>query len=114
MGYKFKPKKGVSKRFRVTKTGKLKHSSEKSTHLRSRRTSKLKRQLGRPGVLAEGHSINMRAFIGIVGRRPAQVAHERALAAKAAANGEKKPEETRKSAKPEKTVKAVKPAKKTS
>jgi len=85
MGYKKKPNKGVAKRFRVTATGKLKHRHELSTHLRSRRSAKKKRQLGRAAVLAEGHSRNLRRMLGIVGKRPAQAAHERTLAAKAAA-----------------------------
>lgn len=82
MGYKFKPNKGVAKRMRLTKTGKLKHRHEKNSHLRSGRTAKTKRRLGRAGVLAEGHSRNMRRFLGKTGRRPHQIAHERALAAK--------------------------------
>lgn len=82
MGYKFKPNKGVAKRMRLTKTGKLKHRHEKNSHLRSGRTAKTKRHLGRPGVLAEGHSRNMRRFLGKTGRRPNQIAHERALAEK--------------------------------
>ena len=82
MGYKFKPNKGVAKRMKVTATGKLKHRHEKNSHLRSRRTSALKRRLGRAGVLAEGHSRNMRAFMGVTGVRPNKIAHERALAEK--------------------------------
>jgi large subunit ribosomal protein L35 len=82
MGYKFKPNKGVAKRMKVTATGKLKHRHEKLSHLRSNRTGKLKRALGRPEILAEGHSRNMRRFLGIVGKRPKQAAHEKALAAK--------------------------------
>ena len=82
MGYKFKPSKGVAKRMRVTKTGKLKHRHEKNSHLRSRRTGKLKRKLGRPGLLAEGHSRNMRRFLGKVGQRPNKVVHDKAIAAK--------------------------------
>ena len=81
MGYKFKPNKGVAKRMRITKTGKLKHRHEKNSHHRSGRSSKLKRHLGRPGVLAEGHSRNMRRFLGLVGKRPKQAAHEKAIAA---------------------------------
>jgi large subunit ribosomal protein L35 len=83
MGYKFKPKKGVAKRMKVTATGKIKHRHEKLSHLRSNRTGKLKRSLGRPEILAEGHSRNMRRFLGIVGKRPKQVVHEKALAAAA-------------------------------
>jgi large subunit ribosomal protein L35 len=84
MGYKFKPNKGVAKRMRVTKTGKIKHRHEKNSHLRSNRSGSLKRRLGRPAILAEGHSKNMRKFLGIVGLRPKQIAHERELAAKEA------------------------------
>jgi len=82
MGYKFKPNKGVAKRMKLTATGKLKHRHEKNSHLRSRRGSALKRRLGRPGVLAEGHSRNMRKFLGVTGVRPNKIAHEKALAAK--------------------------------
>ena len=84
MGYKLKPKKGVAKRMKVSATGKIKHRHEKLSHLRSNRTGKLKRALGRSSVLAEGHSRNMRRFLGIVGKRPNKVAADRALAAKKA------------------------------
>ena len=83
MGYKFKPNKGVAKRMKLTATGKLKHRHEKNSHLRSRRNSALKRRLGRPGVLAEGHSRNMRKFMGVTGVRPNKIAHEKAVAAAA-------------------------------
>jgi len=82
MGYKFKPNKGVAKRMRLTATGKLKHRHEKNSHLRSRRNSALKRRLGRPGVLSEGLSRNMRRLLGATGTRPKQIAAERELAAK--------------------------------
>jgi large subunit ribosomal protein L35 len=82
MGYKFKPNKGVAKRMRVTKTGKIKHRHEKNSHHRSGRSASLKRRLGRPALLADGHSKNMRRFLGIVGVRPKQIAHERELASK--------------------------------
>jgi len=32
MGYKFKPNKGVAKRMKVTKSGKIKHRHEKNSH----------------------------------------------------------------------------------
>ncbi len=80
MAYKFKPNKGMLKRFRVSATGKVRHRREKSTHLRSGRTAKLKRQLGRPAVLAEGHARNMRRFMGLSKLKPLQAIHERALA----------------------------------
>lgn len=81
MGYKYKPVKGVVKRFTVTGTGKLKRRHQFSTHLRSGRSGNMKRRLGRPAILAEGHSRNMRCFLGIVGKRPNQVAHQRRLEA---------------------------------
>jgi large subunit ribosomal protein L35 len=85
MAYKFKPSKSVAKRFKVTKTGKLKHRHEKTSHLRSGRDANKKRHLGRPGVLAEGHARNMRRFMGVAKLKPAKTAHERALATKEAA-----------------------------
>jgi len=82
MGYKLKPNKGVAKRLRVTATGKLKHSHELTSHLRSSRSAKKKRHLGRPSVLDEGHARRFRGLLAISGRKPAKLAHERAIAAK--------------------------------
>jgi large subunit ribosomal protein L35 len=82
MGYKFKPNKSVVKRFRVTKTGKLKRGGGKRRHLMSRRDAKTRRQQRRPFMLHEGHALNMRAFMGLSGLKPKRVAHKRALAAK--------------------------------
>ena len=85
MGYKYKPNKGCTKRFKVTATGKIKRRGTLSTHLRSRRSAALKRRMGRPAILAEGHAHNMRRFLGVTGVRPRQIAHQRALRAKAEA-----------------------------
>lgn len=82
MAYKFKPKKSVKKRFKVTATGKLKAGHSNTSHLMSGRSAKKKRQLGRPQILFEGHARNMRAMMGISGRRPTQIAHERAIEAR--------------------------------
>ena len=79
MSYKLKPNKGMLKRFRVSATGKVRHRHEKSTHLRSGRSPKLKRQLGRPGVLHEGHARNMRRWMGLSKLKPLRAVHERAL-----------------------------------
>lgn len=68
--YKFKPNKAVKKRFKLTKKGKLKHGHSGMSHLQSASTSKTKRRLGRPGILAEGHARNMRYLMGVSGRRP--------------------------------------------
>jgi large subunit ribosomal protein L35 len=90
MGYKLKPNKGVKSRFRVTATGKLKHSHELNSHLRSRRSAKKKRHLGRPAVLDEGHARRFRGIMAISGKKPARIAHQRALAEKQPAAAESK------------------------
>lgn len=81
MGYKLKTHKGVASRFKVTATGKLKHSHELNSHLRSNRSPGKKRALGRPSVLDEGHARRFRDLMAISGKKPARTAHERAQAA---------------------------------
>ncbi|GIW77330.1 MAG: hypothetical protein KatS3mg104_2393 [Phycisphaerae bacterium] len=80
MGYKYKPNKGCVKRFKVTATGKIKRRGTFSSHLRSRRDAAMKRRLGRPAILFEGHARNMRRFMGVSGLKPLKIAHERAIA----------------------------------
>ncbi|MEA2736087.1 MAG: large subunit ribosomal protein [Humisphaera sp.] len=70
MAYKFKPNKSVKKRFRVTAKGKLKRGHSLTSHLRSARTAKKKRELRRPEILFEGHAKNMRKLMGISGNHP--------------------------------------------
>ena len=70
MAYKFKPNKAVAKRFKVTKTGKLKRGHSLTSHLRSARTSKKKRELRRPEILFEGIARNMRKLMGIGHKHP--------------------------------------------
>lgn len=79
MAYKMKPKKAVKARFKVTGTGKLKRRGTFQSHLRSGRSGDMKRRLGRPEVLFEGHAKNMRRFMLIEGTRPKQIEHERKL-----------------------------------
>ena len=88
MGYKFKPAKAVAKRFKVTKTGKLKRHHAFTSHLMSARPANKRRKLRRPAILFEGHARNMRAMMGLSHLKPAQVEHERALAEKQAGAGE--------------------------
>jgi len=66
----------MAKRFKVTKTGKVLHRHEKNSHLRSGRTSKLKRHLGRPGLLAEGMARNVRGYLKLSKLKPMQAQHE--------------------------------------
>lgn len=84
MAYKMKPNKSVGKRFRATKTGKLMRGHTLTSHLRSARNAKKKRQLRGTTVLFEGIARNMRQLMGISGRRPGRTEHERALAARKA------------------------------
>jgi large subunit ribosomal protein L35 len=81
MAYKFKPNKAVAKRFKVTKTGKVKRHHSLTSHLRSARTSKKKRHLRRPEVMSESHAGNMRKLMGVSRLKPNKIRHERALAA---------------------------------
>lgn len=85
MAYKFKPNKAVLKRFKVTKTGKLKRHHSNTSHLMSGRTPAKKRQLRGTEILAEGFARNMRRLIGMSHLNPKRTAHERALRAKRAA-----------------------------
>ena len=83
MGYKFKPSKSVAKRFKVTKTGKVKRHHCLTSHLMSSRSGNKRRHLRKSAILAEGHARNMRRYMGVSKLKPAKIAHERALAAKA-------------------------------
>ena len=85
MGYKLKTNKSVKKRFKVTKTGKLKRGHSKTSHLMSARTPAKKRHLRKSEMLFEGLAKNMRKMMGISKLKPNRTAHRRALAAKKAA-----------------------------
>lgn len=82
MAYKFKPNKSIAKRFKVTKTGKLKRGHSLTSHLMSGRSAGKKRKLGRPALVDETIARNMRRLIGVAHLKPRKIAHERALAAK--------------------------------
>jgi large subunit ribosomal protein L35 len=85
MAYKLKPNKSVAKRFKVTKTGKLKRHHSKTSHLMSARTPAKKRELRGTKIVAEGFAKRLRRLIGVSHLNPVRTAHKRALAAKAAA-----------------------------
>jgi large subunit ribosomal protein L35 len=84
MAYKFKPNKAIAKRFKVTKSGKLKRGHSLTSHLMSARSAAKKRKLGRPAILDETIARNMRKLMGVAKRNPNRARHERALAAKQA------------------------------
>ena len=85
MGYKFKPAKAVAKRFKVTKTGKLKRHHAFTSHLMSARPANKRRKLRRSAILFEGHARNMREMMGISHLNPARDEHERTVAEQQAA-----------------------------
>jgi large subunit ribosomal protein L35 len=85
MAYKLKPRKAVAKRFQVSKTGKLKAKHGFTSHLMSARSGNKRRGLRKVDVIFEGHAKNMRKFMGISKIKPAKIAHDRALRAKAEA-----------------------------
>jgi len=80
MGYKRKPVKGVLKRFKITKTGKVKRHHAKTSHLMSARPPGSKRRLRRPAVMAEGMARRMRSMVGKSHLNPLRTAHEKAIA----------------------------------
>ena len=81
MGYKTKPNKSVAKRFKVTKTGKLKRHHSYTSHLMSARPANKRRKLRKSAILSETHAGNMRRLMGVSKLKPKKIAHERALRA---------------------------------
>lgn len=49
-----KTRKGVAKRFKLTKKGKIKYASGGKSHLATSKTSKRLRQLRKTGIISEG------------------------------------------------------------
>ncbi len=92
MGYKYKPMKGAVKRFKISKTGKVKRRHALSSHLRSGRPSNKKRALRRPAILCETLGRNIRLFVGMSGLNPNRVRHERAIRARDERAAEGQPE----------------------
>ena len=93
VGYKQKPNKSVAKRFKVSKTGKLKRHHAYTSHLMSARSANKRRKLRKPAILAEGLARNMRRLMGLSKLKPLKVEHEKALAA--AGKGNAKAEKQR-------------------
>ena len=85
MGYKLKPNKSIAKRFKVSKTGKLKRHHGFTSHLMSSRSAKKRRHLRKPGLVSETHAKRLRALMGIGGTGPGKVAARRAASRKAKA-----------------------------
>ncbi len=60
---KMKTRKAVSKRFKLTKNGKLKRQSCKTRHLLTSKTRKKKRQLRSGDLVADADLKNMKAMM---------------------------------------------------
>ena len=76
MAYKFKPNKSVAKRFKVSKTGKLKRHHSNTSHLMSARPANKRRKLRKPEVAFEGIARYYRKLIGKSKLNPIKAEHE--------------------------------------
>lgn len=81
-GYKFKPNKSVAKRFKVSKTGKLKRHHGNTSHLMSARPANKRRKLRKGVVVPEVHARRLRKLMGISGKGPGKAAAARQARAK--------------------------------
>jgi len=61
---KLKVKKSVSKRFRVTKKGKVLHVHQNRRHLVRKKSSKVKRRHKEPGILSKAFAGKIKKMLG--------------------------------------------------
>ena len=94
MAYKFKPNKAVAKRFKVSKTGKLKRHHGNTSHLMSSRSANKRRHLRKGAVVPEVHARRLRKLMGISGKGPGKAAAARLAAGKARAAAVEQPAAT--------------------
>ena len=64
MGYKYKPCKAIAKRFKITRTGKVKRHHCFTSHLMSSRSGNKRRHLRKSAIMSEGHAERMPAIPG--------------------------------------------------
>ncbi len=76
-----KPNKAVAKRFKVTKTGKLKRHHSFTSHLMSARSAKRRRKLRMGALVHEGHARRYRNLMG-VSKSPGKIAAAKARSAR--------------------------------
>lgn len=76
-----KPNKAVAKRFKVSKTGKLKRHHGFTSHLMSSRSAKRRRRLRGPEIVPESHARRLRKLMCIA-KGPGKIATARAKAAR--------------------------------
>ena len=77
---KMKPNKSVAKRFKVSKTGKLKRHHGFTSHLMSGRSANKRRKLRKPVLVPEEHARRLRYLMGLSGIGPGKTAARRAKA----------------------------------
>jgi large subunit ribosomal protein L35 len=84
-----KPNKAIAKRFRVTKTGKLKRHHAFTSHLMSARPANKRRKLRRAAIVSETHARRLRKLMGVfvTPGKVAAVRQRRSAAAAAKAEG---------------------------
>ena len=61
---KMKTHSGAKKRFSLTGTGKVKFKHAKLRHILSKKASKLKRKLGKTGIMAEQDALHVKRLLG--------------------------------------------------
>jgi large subunit ribosomal protein L35 len=61
---KIKVKRSVSRRFKVTKTGKVIFAHQYGGHLKANKSKARKRRLKKPGVLSESFAKRIRKMLG--------------------------------------------------
>ncbi len=76
-----KPNKAVAKRFKVSKTGKLKRHHGFTSHLMSSRSANKRRSLRKADVVPESHARRLRKLMGIK-KGPGKVATAKARRAR--------------------------------
>jgi len=67
--HKFKPHKGLRKRVRITKTGKIKQTKAGLRHRKSLHTSTQNRQLRRPKIATTSETRRMSLMLGVSPKR---------------------------------------------
>lgn len=60
---KMKTNRGAAKRFKVTKSGKVKYQRAGKRHLLERKSAKRKRQACRPGYVSSAHEHQLRQLL---------------------------------------------------
>jgi large subunit ribosomal protein L35 len=77
-----KPNKSIAKRFKVTKTGKLKRHHSFTSHLMSGRSANKRRKLRKAAIVPESHARRLRKLIGYASVGPGKTAAARARSAR--------------------------------